>query len=202
MKNFQILGFLVLLVSTIGLFQSSVYALETNDDDGDGIPNNVDQCPSQKEDYNPEYGYNIDGCPADFVPWYDADYDGIEDHVDDCPTVRENYNRFEDDDGCPDSFSESSTTIKDSDGDGIFDYSDFCPTQPEKCPKTIIDSKMMMVVLILYLKMKNHTHSQTLMAMGFKIDGMHALMSQRISMEFLIKMDAPNFQLVHLGSNG
>ena len=89
-----ILGFLLLLTSTIGMFPSGVYAAEVIDNDGDGVPNNIDQCPNLKEDYDPQYGNNIDGCPADFVPWYDADYDGIEDHIDSCPTVKERYNRF------------------------------------------------------------------------------------------------------------
>ena len=63
----------------------------------------IDFCPNLLEDYDPQYGNNIDGCPADFVPWYDADYDGIQDHLDDCPTVKETYNKFQDTDGCPDS---------------------------------------------------------------------------------------------------
>jgi hypothetical protein len=87
MKKIQIFGFLLLLVSTVSMLQGSSYALETNDNDNDGVPNNLDQCPFLQEDYNPEYGNNIDGCPADFVPWYDADYDGIEDHVDETLTV-------------------------------------------------------------------------------------------------------------------
>ena len=74
----------------------------SNDNDSDGVPNNIDHCPHLKEDYDPQYGNNIDGCPADFVPWYDADYDGIPDHIDQCPTSRENYNKFQDEDGCPD----------------------------------------------------------------------------------------------------
>jgi hypothetical protein len=121
MKKFQILGFLLLLVSTISMLQGSTYALETNDNDDDGVPNNIDQCPYLKEDYDPEYGNNIDGCPADFVPWYDADYDGIEDHIDDCPTVRETYNKFQDEDGCPDTSPEGGDGIKDSDNDGFVD---------------------------------------------------------------------------------
>jgi len=102
MKKYYFVGFLLLLVSTISMLQGSVYAAEINDNDGDGVPNIIDKCPHLLEDYNLEYGNNIDGCPADFVPWYDADYDGIQDHVDDCPSVKENYNRFQDEDGCPD----------------------------------------------------------------------------------------------------
>ena len=97
-----LLGFLLLLTSTIGMMPSSVFAADPIDSDGDGVPNHLDQCPHLLEDYDPQYGSNIDGCPADFVPWYDADFDGIEDHIDDCPTVKETYNKFQDQDGCPD----------------------------------------------------------------------------------------------------
>jgi hypothetical protein len=91
MKKQYLLGFLLLLTSTIGMMPSSVFANEAIDNDGDGVPNNLDQCPNLLEDYDPQYGNNVDGCPADFVPWYDVDYDGIEDHVDNCPTVKETY---------------------------------------------------------------------------------------------------------------
>ncbi len=73
------------------------------DTDGDGIFDNVDQCPTVKgvAQYN--------GCP---VP--DSDNDGIADDVDKCPTVAglAKYN------GCP---------IPDTDGDGINDEMDKCP---------------------------------------------------------------------------
>ena len=73
----------------------------------------------------------IDGCPSNFVPWYDEDYDGIEDHIDQCPSLRENYNLFQDEDGCPDLSPDTDAGIADSDGDGFPDYLDLCPTQPE-----------------------------------------------------------------------
>ena len=131
MKKIHLLGFLLLLVSTLSMLQSSSYAQIENDNDNDGIPNNADQCPFLKEDYNPEYGNNIDGCPADFVPWYDADYDGIEDHVDDCPSVKETYNKFQDDDGCPDIVPEQSRYKHDADLDNIVNDKDQCPFEPE-----------------------------------------------------------------------
>ncbi len=92
MKKYYLVGFLLLLTSTIGMFPSSVYAIEAPDSDGDGIPDNLDHCPSLLEDYEG----TIDGCPSSFVPWYDADYDGIQDHLDNCPTVKETYNKFQD----------------------------------------------------------------------------------------------------------
>ena len=102
MKKQYLLGFLLLVTVSIGMMPNSVFANEEIDTDGDGVPNALDFCPHLLEDYDPEYGNNIDGCPADFVPWYDADFDGIQDHIDQCPTVKETYNMVEDEDGCPD----------------------------------------------------------------------------------------------------
>ena len=86
------------------MLPGTAFSSETidSDFDGDGVPNSLDLCPHLLEDYDPQYGNNIDGCPADFVPWYDEDYDGIEDHLDECPTLKEHYNKFQDSDGCPD----------------------------------------------------------------------------------------------------
>jgi len=127
MKKQYILGFLLLLTSTIGMLPS-VYAAEEADTDRDGVPNDVDFCPHLLEDYEG----TVDGCPSNFVPWYDADYDGIQDHLDNCPTVKENYNNFQDDAGCPDTVPGSGTGgAPDSDGDGFIDTLDLCPTQPE-----------------------------------------------------------------------
>jgi hypothetical protein len=130
MKKYHFLGFLLLFVSTVGMLPGTVYG-QINDNDGDGVPNNVDRCPHLLEDYDPEFGNNIDGCPADFVPWYDVDYDGIQDHVDDCPTVKENYNKFQDSDGCPDISPDGGKNTADSDNDGFADFLDLCPNQPE-----------------------------------------------------------------------
>jgi hypothetical protein len=73
MKKQFLLGFLLLLTSSIGMMPNSAFAAEAIDTDGDGVPNDLDQCPHLLEDYDPQYGNNIDGCPADFVPWYDAE---------------------------------------------------------------------------------------------------------------------------------
>ena len=131
MKKYHFVGFLLLLVSTISMLPASAYASEANDNDGDGVPNIADRCPHLLEDYDPEFGINVDGCPADFVPWYDADYDGIQDHIDDCPSVKENYNKFQDEDGCPDLSPNDGKNTADSDNDGFADFLDLCPNQPE-----------------------------------------------------------------------
>ncbi len=74
------------------------------DTDKDGIPDNVDKCPTVPgiAKYN--------GCP---IP--DTDGDGINDEQDKCPTVP-GLAKYQ---GCP---------IPDTDGDGINDEEDKCPT--------------------------------------------------------------------------
>ena len=91
--------------------------------DGDGVPDNVDQCPRVPEDRD---GWeDEDGCPDD-----DNDGDGITDKLDKCPNEPEDKDGFEDADGCPD---------PDNDKDGIPDVADTCPNEPgvapDGCPK-------------------------------------------------------------------
>ena len=68
MKKYSLLGFLILL-GTISVLSSGVYADELYDSDKDGVPDEIDHCPNLKEDYEGA----IDGCPSNFVPWYDQD---------------------------------------------------------------------------------------------------------------------------------
>ncbi|MCB9736723.1 MAG: OmpA family protein [Deltaproteobacteria bacterium] len=85
------------------------------DSDGDGILDNVDQCPREPEDMD---GWqDTDGCPD-----VDNDQDGILDANDKCPNEAEDKDGDRDDDGCPDG---------DRDGDGIGDDFDKCPDKPE-----------------------------------------------------------------------
>lgn len=87
----------------------------SSDSDGDGVPDDRDQCPDQPEDRD---GFNdLDGCPDP-----DNDGDGIDDDRDLCPNLAEDLDGFEDADGCPD---------LDNDGDGIPDARDRCPDEPE-----------------------------------------------------------------------
>lgn len=93
----------------------AVYVVERNDDDGDGIENHLDQCPTEPEDMD---GYEDgDGCPD-----RDNDLDTIPDSVDKCPLQPEDFDGFEDTDGCPD---------LDNDKDGFPDTGDQCPMEPE-----------------------------------------------------------------------
>jgi outer membrane protein OmpA-like peptidoglycan-associated protein len=101
------------------------------DTDGDGIPDDVDACPTEPEDHkDPDPN---DGCPAPS----DRDGDGIPDQYDKCPDVPEDKDGIDDLDGCPED---------DADNDGIPDVKDACPKEPGQpdpdpkkngCPKFI-----------------------------------------------------------------
>lgn len=85
------------------------------DSDGDGYPDDIDECPDIKEDGkqpNPS-----DGCPAAA----DADGDGIPDSKDKCPNDPEDFDGVQDKDGCPED---------DADKDGVLDLTDKCPLEP------------------------------------------------------------------------
>lgn len=93
------------------------------DTDGDRIPDDIDQCPNDAEDY--DKFQDDDGCPD-----LDNDGDGVPDTADKCPDEPEDIDGFQDEDGCPD---------PDNDGDGILDGDDQCPNDagaPENhgCP--------------------------------------------------------------------
>ncbi len=94
------------------------YEPSIGDRDGDGIKDDVDQCPDEPEDFD---GFkDEDGCPDP-----DNDNDGIPDVDDHCPNVPEDHDGFQDEDGCPE------VRDGDRDGDGIPDSKDKCPDQPE-----------------------------------------------------------------------
>ncbi len=92
------------------------------DRDGDGLTDDLDQCPFLPEDLD---GFeDEDGC---LDP--DDDLDGIEDADDACPREAADPEQDADGDGCPD---------PDRDGDGIADARDRCPEQPgevDGCPR-------------------------------------------------------------------
>ena len=89
--------------------EKAVAAEPPKDSDGDGVTDDLDQCPGTPR------GVKVDatGCPLD------SDGDGVPDHKDKCPDTPRGVKV--DATGCP----------LDSDGDGVPDYLDKCPKTPE-----------------------------------------------------------------------
>ncbi|AUX21755.1 cell envelope biogenesis protein OmpA [Sorangium cellulosum] len=85
------------------------------DTDKDGLPDDIDLCPTDPEDGKPPN--TDDGCPA--LP--DRDGDGIPDSRDKCPDQPEDFDKIDDRDGCPED---------DADQDEIADAKDACPKEP------------------------------------------------------------------------
>ena len=85
------------------------------DTDKDGIPDDIDLCPTVPEDKKPPN--TDDGCPG----IDDRDGDGIPDSKDKCPDVPEDFDKIDDADGCPED---------DADQDKIPDAQDACPKEP------------------------------------------------------------------------
>ncbi|MCC6557752.1 MAG: OmpA family protein [Polyangiaceae bacterium] len=96
-------------------WKSQKYADHGADTDKDGLPDDVDLCPSDPEDGKPPNP--DDGCPA--LP--DRDGDGIPDISDKCPDNPEDFDKIDDKDGCPED---------DADKDNIADAQDACPKEP------------------------------------------------------------------------
>ena len=95
-----------------------VFEPSIGDRDGDGLRDDVDQCPDEPEDFD---GFaDEDGCPDP-----DNDRDGILDVDDECPMVPEDRDGDADEDGCPEG------NRGDRDGDGLLDEVDQCPDDPE-----------------------------------------------------------------------
>lgn len=82
------------------------------DDDGDGLPNDVDRCPNQA---GPRAN---GGCPLD------DDGDGLANDRDECP----NTPGPTDNNGCPKPDDSVPLSSRDSDGDGVTDDIDYCPS--------------------------------------------------------------------------
>jgi OOP family OmpA-OmpF porin len=85
------------------------------DTDKDGLPDDIDLCPTEPEDHKPPNA--SDGCPAES----DRDGDGIPDNLDKCPDKPEDFDKIADQDGCPED---------DFDTDGVPDATDACPKEP------------------------------------------------------------------------
>ncbi|MGE3629686.1 MAG: OmpA family protein, partial [Sandaracinaceae bacterium] len=95
-----------------------VFEPSMGDRDGDGLRDDVDQCPDEPEDFD-DFG-DEDGCPDP-----DNDRDGILDVDDACPIIPEDRDGDADEDGCPEG------SRGDRDADGILDVEDRCPDEPE-----------------------------------------------------------------------
>jgi outer membrane protein OmpA-like peptidoglycan-associated protein len=100
------------------VFGAWIFEPSIGDRDGDGIKDDVDQCPDDPEDFDDFEDW--DGCPDP-----DNDRDGLLDVVDQCPLIPEDFDGDEDDDGCPEGDQ------GDRDGDTIPDINDQCPDDPE-----------------------------------------------------------------------
>jgi len=99
-------------------FLGFVFEPSIGDRDGDGLKDDVDQCPDDPEDRD---GFqDEDGCPDP-----DNDKDDILDRDDACPNDPETKNGIADEDGCPDGLD------GDRDHDGFKDSKDKCPDEPE-----------------------------------------------------------------------
>src|SRR5262249_54711005 len=91
------------------------YSGHGGDADHDGIPDDIDLCPMDKEDGKPPNP--DDGSPS--LP--DRDGDGIRAVSEKGPEQPEDFDGIDDQDGCPED---------DADQDGIPDSQDACPKEP------------------------------------------------------------------------
>jgi OOP family OmpA-OmpF porin len=111
-KNTAIgVGIGALIGGTIGAFTNrceEAKAIEETDSDGDGVIDQLDECPGTPR------GVKVDskGCPLD------SDGDGVYDSLDKCPGTPKGVEV--DSAGCP----------LDTDVDGVYDYKDKCPGTP------------------------------------------------------------------------
>lgn len=89
---------------------ATVEVVESGDTDGDGVPDDVDQCPDTAAGTT----VNEQGCEGD------TDADGVVDRLDTCPETPAG--TAVDEQGCP--------AVVDADGDGVPDAQDQCPDTP------------------------------------------------------------------------
>lgn len=102
-----------------------VAPVASSDADADGIPDEIDKCPNERETVN---GYeDEDGCPE-----LDSDNDTFLDAVDSCPDKPETFNGFNDEDGCPDEAPKAVALVTDAKGVALARNIKFDGTLPAK----------------------------------------------------------------------
>jgi len=102
-------------VPDLRVFGGVRFVNRNHDRDEDGVRDEFDGCPDDKEDVDGHQ--DGDGCPD-----YDNDADGIPDAQDQCRDEAEDKDDFDDQDGCPDT---------DNDQDGVLDVDDKCKNDAE-----------------------------------------------------------------------
>lgn len=114
-------------------YDANAFMSDSNDIDGDGIPNDQDNCPTVFNPVRP-----VDGPTATSALQADSDGDGIGDECDPFPLCAKNdsscFNpKDRDGDGIPNAIDNcpdvANPDQKDTDGDGIGDLCDECPNE-------------------------------------------------------------------------
>jgi len=100
------------------------------DTDGDGIPDEADDCPTvpDPEQIDSNHDGIGDACQGGGPP--DTDGDGIPDSMDNCPTVPNPDQADSNHNGIGDACDTSGSGAPDRDGDGVPDSRDNCPDTP------------------------------------------------------------------------
>jgi hypothetical protein len=115
-----------------------IFAPVVVDDDNDGVPDSIDECPGLPGDkFGPQpgcptYDEGTGGPPSpnggELGPPADTDNDTVSDTEDKCPNEAEDFDGIDDADGCPEP---AGALMADRDRDGIADDVDKCPDHAE-----------------------------------------------------------------------